>query len=56
MIGEGSLLGRNLPARVKKKSLLTNNAAYIYKVLLASVAFFFRFSLIEQVALYDLCH
>ena len=29
MIGEGSLLGRGLPARVKKKSLLTNNAAYI---------------------------
>ena len=51
MIGVGSLLFRRLPAHVKKKSLF---GLYIIRVLLVSAAFFFFFSLIEQVALYDL--
>ncbi len=51
MIGVGSLLVRRLPAHVKKKSLF---GLYIIRVLLVSAAFFFFFSLIEQVALYDL--
>ena len=51
MIGVGSLLVRRLPAHVKKKLLF---GLYIIRVLLVSAAFFFFFSLIEQVALYDL--
>ena len=51
MIGVGSLLVRRLPAHVKKKSQF---CLYIIRVLLVSAAFSFFFSLIEQVALYDL--